>query len=85
MKLYAGFLVWWFAMLFIACHADILNDDPLHGGPCANGDQLAHLCKDRTTCCPAGYLCALDGKGCEIDESQIGPGHVSLARDAGRE
>jgi hypothetical protein len=64
----------------------LLNPDPQRGGPCGNGDQLCAPCKDGSAC-PYGYQCASDGRGCEIDPGEWGPGDVSnnmgAHRDAG--
>jgi hypothetical protein len=69
--------------------APLLNPDPKTGGACRNGDQLGTPCGDGS-CAPAGYRCAYDGRGWEIDEGQIGPGDVgggfgAKAHDAGGE
>lgn len=74
------FVVGW---LSIAACVPILNPDPKAGGQCSNGDQLGTLCKDGS-CAPAGYRCAYDGHGVEIDETQWGPGDVGTTYAAKR-
>lgn len=61
----------------------VVNDNPTTGGACHNGDQMGTHCPDGS-CAPAGYRCAYDGHGVEIDEGQWGPADVGTIYGAKR-
>jgi len=74
------------ALVLLGCHGPgVLNPDPVHGGQCHNGDQLAVMC-DNGYCCPDGTQCPSDhGPGCEgVPPVVPGPFGDKL-RDGGHE